>query len=668
MSMHEEGTRQQCHRPGMQPNEMDDSVAQDVQADGGNGVFIAINETTEADLELVAEDDDNLSVRVPRQSAIKNARLIASLLGQDSTATKVNVPFDARTTKRVAAFLAMDMDRAKVFQWMTEMRYDPSMSEGDMRAMLQAANYLDITFMFDGIVQELVFRNREKSFTDCLDFWRDDTNGLIHEPVLRVLVTRRLQCSAPRFDEFYKAMKDRDYSLMDLMLKWLLPGVRAALVEDALLAELSSASCSSQTIAVLVRRVENPAMFDEKHRSPLHVAIALKNVAAVCELAKVCDVDERSWSGDPLLHIALQDREEAIVAELLEFQADPNARNASGLTALHIAVENDLARFCKLLVEFDADVNAGYEEGSRSETALHVACRKKSHKIARLLLLSNADVNAIDRNGDTPLHIAVRNNDPTLVDILIRDGFLLDINAVDLLGRTALIIAAESEFYALGAALSRAGADANPVDSSGRNALAHLIERSPFVLAPQANQQPMASSDSQRLAWILSRAVHDLNARIGSDATLLEKAIRTGNSWMVDLLLRAGADPNVTSSTGTSVAFLAATMIPDSTVLETLLVKGACHRTALEDAITQGDINALNKLVKAGNPDDMNSMVNAKGQDLLSMAISVARIDIVKVLIAHGIRVGNDVISLAESRGDTAMLDALRNGATFSKQ
>ncbi len=85
-----------------------------------------------------------------------------------------------------------------------------------------------------------------------------------------------------------------------------------------------------------------------------------------------------------------------------------------------------------------ADVNIKNKDG---KTPLHIAVENNYEDIVKLLLQKNADVNAKDNNGNTPLHIAVEKGNYFVIKELLKAG--ADKNIKNNEGKTALDIAKE---------------------------------------------------------------------------------------------------------------------------------------------------------------------------------------------------------------------------------
>lgn len=120
-----------------------------------------------------------------------------------------------------------------------------------------------------------------------------------------------------------------------------------------------------------------------------------------------------------------------------------------------------------------------------TETALHAAVRNKDVKTTKLLLNQGANVDATNKDGRTPLHIAIippngrrpkRNDTDSLLEII---KVLLEnkanVNALDRTNKTPLHMAAMSARRKWIQILVEYGADVNAIDEGGRTPLFTLI-------------------------------------------------------------------------------------------------------------------------------------------------------------------------------------------------
>lgn len=202
--------------------------------------------------------------------------------------------------------------------------------------------------------------------------------------------------------------------------------------------------------------------------------------------------DER---GNPLLLMAVLNKNDSVLRALLDAGANPNSSSPSGNTALQTAVfegNYETAKFLiergadkkqsvswillhraikmgnvdlvRLLISNGADVNERYRSG---ETALLAAIRNRNSEMVRLLLQSKADADIQDEYGKNALISAAYQGDPEVVDQLLQRT--TDVNAKSFFGRTALFGAARSGNAEIVKQLIGAGADVFVIDKDGRS-------------------------------------------------------------------------------------------------------------------------------------------------------------------------------------------------------
>lgn len=109
------------------------------------------------------------------------------------------------------------------------------------------------------------------------------------------------------------------------------------------------------------------------------------------------------------------------VVYLLEQGANPNALSAysSFWPPLMEAAAGGNVCIATLLITHGADVNAIDGDG---DTPLHLAVRQYQLESVRLLLTNNADIDIQNNNGFTPLHEAAHLRDADAISILIKAG------------------------------------------------------------------------------------------------------------------------------------------------------------------------------------------------------------------------------------------------------
>jgi len=104
---------------------------------------------------------------------------------------------------------------------------------------------------------------------------------------------------------------------------------------------------------------------------------------------------------------------------LLEFQANPNAKSIHGNTPLHACFHYDTPiETIHLLINCGAKINDKNDHGM---TCLHFAAVKNPEKMETLLSYK-PNINALNHEGQSALHIAVRYFQITIVKLLLENG------------------------------------------------------------------------------------------------------------------------------------------------------------------------------------------------------------------------------------------------------
>lgn len=142
-------------------------------------------------------------------------------------------------------------------------------------------------------------------------------------------------------------------------------------------------------------------------RTPLHKAVAVGNVASVCELLCArADINADSGFGGTPLYTALALGRPAVTALLIDMSADVNIydMDSNGKTPLMMAIERTVCRGCiPSLLANRADVNARLHSGW---TALHKATAIGLVDVVELLLKAGADVHSKSDENHVPIYYA----------------------------------------------------------------------------------------------------------------------------------------------------------------------------------------------------------------------------------------------------------------------
>ncbi len=134
-------------------------------------------------------------------------------------------------------------------------------------------------------------------------------------------------------------------------------------------------------------------------RMKIHLLIWLATVELLLEHG--AEIDARNKNKDTSLHAA----ENGTVADLLlEHGAEIDSRNKSKDTPLHVAI-----RKAHTFVVSTVYCNTKNKHGNIIPLQLAISDRDATRAVS-LLLRRGAEINAIDNDGDTPLHLASRND------------------------------------------------------------------------------------------------------------------------------------------------------------------------------------------------------------------------------------------------------------------
>ena len=236
-------------------------------------------------------------------------------------------------------------------------------------------------------------------------------------------------------------------------------------------------------------------------------------------------------------------------------------------TPLRLAVRNGYDDIAYMLMAAKADVNAG--GGRTMRTPLLFACRNHNTNLVQQLLHYRASTtrsDTITHNYNTPLAIAVVNNDPSIVKLLVEaradmyneshDDYDRDRHSEDEEEderiELPLFIASRKGFYSVVNVLLQAGIDVNR--PAGKNKITILfvtkdLETARAMLAAKADvnhraydgSTPLHKVTSPSIAALFIQARADLDASTDGNETALMKASTSGHDDIVKLLLTAGA-------------------------------------------------------------------------------------------------------------------------------
>ncbi|KAK6194895.1 hypothetical protein SNE40_000431 [Patella caerulea] len=207
----------------------------------------------------------------------------------------------------------------------------------------------------------------------------------------------------------------------------------------------------------------------------------------------------------------------------------------------HAADDDDLERF-RELVHMGADVDESYEDHMNISTKsiLHVCCGKGRVEMVNLLLDAGAYIGINDKWGQTPLMYCVMTQFLEVAECLLdRDPTIVDDQ--DSFGKSALHMAADNGLIDCVKMLLSRGAFVDIQNIEGYT---------PLMICCFSKSDPDALNSIMKLL-IEAGANVDITER-RSKRTALQMAAVTLNVKAVEMLLQAGADPNLLDGAGRS--------------------------------------------------------------------------------------------------------------------
>ncbi|XP_052027247.1 LOW QUALITY PROTEIN: B-cell lymphoma 3 protein [Apodemus sylvaticus] len=200
-----------------------------------------------------------------------------------------------------------------------------------------------------------------------------------------------------------------------------------------------------------------------------------------------------------------------------------------GDTPLHIAVvQNNMAAVYRILSLFKLGSRELDVHNNLRQTPLHLAVITTLPDIVQLLVTAGASPMALDRHGQTAVHLACEHRSPSCLQALLDNATpgSVDLEARNYEGLTALHVAVNTGCQEAVLLLLERGADIDAVDiKSGRSPLIHAVE-----------------NNSLNMVQLLLLHGANVNAQMYSGSSALHSASGRGLLPLVRTLVRSGAD------------------------------------------------------------------------------------------------------------------------------
>ena len=392
------------------------------------------------------------------------------------------------------------------------------------------------------------------------------------------------------------ASKNGHTNAVNVLLQY---GANVALTDASGFTALHYACKWHGSPGVLSCLISNGADVDARSSFNPVFSIPSENGYADMNAAKVRTINTNSDNGVTPLMIAAREGRLNVVTFLIKEGVDVSLPDYDGRTALHFAVgsSDNSCEILSCLIENGADINKGRID---NQTPLMVAVKKGHISVATFLIERGADVDLQDENGNTALHHALYGSDVSCEILSCLIGRGADVNGVNKVKHTPLMIAAKrGHLNALTLLIKHGAHDVDLQDKNGKTALHHAV---------------YGSDVSCEILSCLIRIGADVNACANNGGTPLMIAAVKGDINTVSSLVKFGANVDLQGKAG-HTALHHAVLGPQASICEILscLIKSGAdvnahtfHKeTPLMLASDEGHVNVVAFLIEHGADVDL---------------------------------------------------------------
>ncbi|KAJ4856949.1 ankyrin repeats (3 copies) domain-containing protein [Trichoderma breve] len=268
----------------------------------------------------------------------------------------------------------------------------------------------------------------------------------------------------------------------------------------------------------------------------LHLAVANGNVNLLSMLASEnLSIDMRDKKNRTAPHLAVMLSYQSMVRHLILMKIDVTAKDILGRTALHYAaLMGHLEIVKELLLQEVIEID---EMDLAGNTPLLLATKMRQREVVEELLEEKASSRKRNKLKETALHIAVRNADESIVQLIAAaEDVNLEAKTKD--SCTPLLLAAENGHLDIFKHLLSRGAEKNVVDADGLTPL-HLAAKNGHVALVKMLLQYNADIESENF-W--KRTPVMIACQAGNVETALQAAIEGNHRSIVELIFKTGPD------------------------------------------------------------------------------------------------------------------------------
>ncbi|XP_042320249.1 CARD- and ANK-domain containing inflammasome adapter protein-like [Sceloporus undulatus] len=280
---------------------------------------------------------------------------------------------------------------------------------------------------------------------------------------------------------------------------------------------------------------------DPDLNSTVFDSVAKGNLSDLEKKIKKNEVNAMNSSNETLLHVAAAHGHTEIIDYLISKGAKLEVKDKEGKTPLHRAAEKGHGRAVKMLLQAGASIYSLDREG---KAPLHLASQNHHTHVLKSILEEEARRH---KNHHNFLHMAALRNDSVLVQMLLKNGALID--AKDERGETALGYAVSQGFEETVKVLLEAGAmiDSRIIDvafNSNNQSLFRLLLEYSKGMTPDSMVSALFKAIEKDLHGIVAALIErgtDINAHNEMQYTPLLVACEMGKTESAKILIEKGA-------------------------------------------------------------------------------------------------------------------------------
>ena len=207
------------------------------------------------------------------------------------------------------------------------------------------------------------------------------------------------------------AIKNKNINIIETLLK---TGAKLDRDSEFSLPKLIDKKYDYKILELLLKYKTDPNERDyDIDKRALTVAILNKDIKALKLLLKYgANPNYEISDGLTPLHIASSDGSKEIVKLLLDYGANTEVKSKSGFTPISLAKTEEIKRIIK-----DAKKKQVLK---KSLSLINAVKNNNIEQVGKLLKDENIDINFKDKNGDTPLTIALKNNYTGIAKLLLK--------------------------------------------------------------------------------------------------------------------------------------------------------------------------------------------------------------------------------------------------------